>query len=898
MNYRDPNGAANRPMNMSTGTAGSVGRATVGRASVPGPTGGPVGSASVPGQGSSIGPRASAPVSGPSAGERKTGRAAVGSAGVPGPGAAGRATVGRATVGRASVGAPAVAPGGPGGPAGPGGPNRPDGPAGAGQGGRAPRGPRPARSKKARRRNWIVATIAILIMLAGGTMVGGTYVFAKVESPEALPSGQSTKIYYSDGTTQMAQIGDENRTIVPLDKIPLYMQHAVIAAEDRTFYENDGVDFAGIVRAAWNNVTGGERQGASTITQQYARKIAELTTDASYKRKMQEAAIAMKLADKYTKDEILGFYLNTVYFGRGAYGVEAAARAYFGRNSAMELTVEESIMLAGFIKNPDGGGGSSSFDPNVNPNDGKARWEGNRDALIEIKPKLAKHGGDSYQVSKDMQMPMPPKYDRKQQVFQSQFGLDQPTGHVVHNVMDELSKLQKTDKNSSQIPDLKNSGLKIITTIDKATQEAAQTYADLGNAKSPLHGYPDNLQAALVAVEPYTGRVIAYYGGPKGEGADYAGSPADPVLDDGKMKMFGFHPAASSFKTYTLGAGLSEGISVNSYWNGHSPRQFPGREVKNANREGGCEACPLWDMTVNSLNIPFYAMTLELKNQAASVLEFARAAGIRYMRDDNGKVWDLNSAKATELATTGKNTNTAFDTVIAFGQYGVTVLDHANGIATLAAQGNAAKAHFIREAWRDGAKVYTESSKLTPIPGYNPQMAADEAWTLQKVAAKYNWNPPGMKVAAKTGTWENGQPQYKGQNAHSWTVGYTPSVRGDKNPAKNWNGLAVAVWVGNKDKELPIKMKDGKTSMQGSSGAGQIFGAFIKAATKGKPIGKFPGPSFVGDEDAGDASSPPPSQDPNDQNQPGGPGGPGVSTGPGGGGGGGNNGRPSRPGRG
>jgi len=93
-------------------------------------------------------------------------------------------------------------------------------------------------------------------------------------------------------------------------------------------------------------------------------------------------------------------------------------------------------------------------------------------------------------------------------------------------------------------------------------------------------------------------------------------------------------------------------------------------------------------------------------------------------------------------------------------------------------------------------------------------------------------------------------------------------------------------------------MKDGKTSMQGSSGAGQIFGAFIKAATKGKPIGKFPGPSFVGDEDAGDASSPPPSQDPNDQNQPGGPGGPGVSTGPGGGGGGGNNGRPSRPGRG
>jgi len=379
--------------------------------------------------------------------------------------------------------------------------------------------------------------------------------------------------------------------------------------------------------------------------------------------------------------------------------------------------------------------------------------------------------------------------------------------------------------------------------------------------------------------------------------AVFAGGRADPVLDDGKMKMFGFHPAASSFKTYTLGAGLSEGISINSYWNGHSPRQFPGgREVKNANREGGCEACPLWDMTVKSLNIPFYAMTLELKNQAASVLEFARAAGIRYMRDDLGVVHDLNSAKATELATTGKNTNTVFDTVLAYGQYGVTVLDHANGLATVAAGGNAAKAHFIREAWKDTTKVYTEATKLTPIPGYSPQMAADEAWTLQKVCVAQNFNPPNRTLACKTGTWEaNPDGKYRGQNVHSWTVGYTPSVRGDKNPAKNWNGLAVAVWVGNKAEELPIKMKDGKTNMQGSTGAGQIFKAFMKAATSGKPNGKFPEPRFVGDETAGDASSPPAT--PDDQNQPGGPGGPGNSTGPGGGGGG-NNGQPTRRGRG
>jgi membrane peptidoglycan carboxypeptidase len=442
--------------------------------------------------------------------------------------------------------------------------------------------------------------------------------------------------------------------------------------------------------------------------------------------------------------------------------------------------------------------------------------------------------------------------------------LDKPTGHVVHNVMDELSKLRKTDRNiakataqdpgESEARAITNSGLRIITTIDKPTQDAAESYADVAKPGSPLYGVPDNVQAALVAVEPNTGRVIAYYGGPTGEGADFAGAPADPVLDDGKLKTFGFHPPASSFTIYTLGAGLSEGVSVNSYWNGTSPRQFRGRTVRNATAEGACPSCPLWQMTVNSLNVPFFALTLRLKNQAASVLDFARAAGIRYMRDDNGVVHDLNSAKATELASTGTNDNTVFGTEIGFGQYGVTVLDHATGVASLAAGGNAAKAHFIREAWRDDRKVYDESIEPAPIPGYSPEMAADEAWTLLKVADRYGWNPPDRKVAAKTGAWEIGRPDYKGANAHSWTVGYAGAARGDTDPARNWNGLAVAVWVGNKTKELPIKLKDGRTNMQGSTGAGRIFEAFMKAATHGKPVGNFPEPRFVGDEHAGDAS--------------------------------------------
>jgi membrane peptidoglycan carboxypeptidase len=738
-----------------------------------------------------------------------------------------------------------------------------------------------------------VASIAVLIMVAGGTLVGGTYVFAKVPAPEALPAGESTTIYYADGKTEMAKIALENRTIVSLDKIPKHLQHAVIATEDGSFYSNEGVDISGIVRAAWNNFTGGERQGASTITQQYARKIAELTEN-SYKRKAEEAAVAMKLADKYTKDQILYFYLNTVYFGRSAYGVEAAARAYFNLNSASELTVEQSIFLAGTIKNPDGGGGSSAFDPNVNPEQARIRFEINRNALVDLKPKLAKYGSDTYQVNKEMKLPEVPKFNRSNTKVLTQFGLDTPTGHVVHNVMDELMKLSKTDSGVQKFikrpEDVKTAGLRIVTTIDQAAQGAAQTYADVTGDGSPLKGIPKTQTAALVAVEPYTGRVVAYYGGNKGSEVDFAGSWEDPVLGNGKRTDGGFHPPASSFKIYTLAAAMTQKVSVNSWWDG-TPKDFPGRlkgsanAIKNANAEGDCakKSCQLWQMTRDSLNVPFYALTLSLDNQAAAVLETARAAGVTMMRDvipGKGNIHFLNERKTTELANTGKgNAGTVFDTEIGFGQYPITVIDHANGVASLAAGGQTAKAHFISEIYKDDKKIFTESKKLTAMPNFTPPMAADMAWTLEKVATTQNWNPQGRKVAAKTGTWENGRKEFKGDNAHSWTVGYAPANR-----AEGYNGVAVAVWVGNKGDELPIKTADG-AKMQGATGAGKIFDKFIKKVSEKKPKAKFPEPKFVGDEEKGDGKSPTPSAENNQSQGPGqgnpGPGG--NNPGPGGG---------------
>jgi len=249
----------------------------------------------------------------------------------------------------------------------------------------------------------------------------------------------------------------------------------------------------------------------------------------------------------------------------------------------------------------------------------RTRFEGNRDALVLIKPKLAKYGGDSYQVNSQMQMPAVPKFDPNNQAFQSQFGLDLSSGLIVHNVMDELAKLKETDRNIGAIPDLKKAGLKIITTIDPAAQDAAKTYADVKNAKSPMKGVKDNITAALVAVEPYTGRVLAYYGGPEGDGTDYAGYWTDPILSKDPTKPLkntgGLHPPASSFKVYTLAAALKQNISVKSYWDGRE-RDFPGLKkgsanaIRNANREGECsnsDGCTLAQMTVQSLNVPFFS---------------------------------------------------------------------------------------------------------------------------------------------------------------------------------------------------------------------------------------------------------------------------------------------------
>ncbi|WP_238013107.1 transglycosylase domain-containing protein [Dactylosporangium sp. AC04546] len=752
----------------------------------------------------------------------------------------------------------------------------------AGRDGEAPASGAGAKGRKKRRRNIVIASIAAFIMIAGIGLVAGTYYFDTVALPEDISMEQSTTIYYADGTTPLARIGDKNRTVITIDQIPDHVQKAVVAAEDNTFYTNDGVDYKGVLRAAWNNVTGGERQGASTISQQYARQWAELE-GVTYARKLREAVIALKLNQQYEKPKILEMYLNIVYFGRGAYGIQAAAQAYFSK-PAKDLTPAEGVVLAGLIKSPDGTGKGSPFDPTVDAKQAHERFDYIKGQMVKLNFVHAEEA--------DKVLAYPEKVNTaaqtREQAATTTGSMDKPEGLIVHHVLGEVAAL--TDAKTGRLlyegedPDgkknfdqIRNGGLKIVTTIDQRIQQIAVREASR-NKESNMFDQPPNLQAALVAVEPGTGAVKAYYGGDNGNGGDYAGYYRDPVLGDGDPSCCGGHPPGSTFKVYTLATGLMNGYRTDSYWNGESPQEFPnsGRTfktnnpVKNAGegtspdcKSGSGKWCTLEEVTVKSLNVPFFALS-ELVGRD-KVIDTARAAGITEMWatvDGKSKRIDLTKVDGAAAA------KDYFSNEVAFGQYPVTVLDHAGGIATFAARGAAAKTHFLKEVWTGGKKTYAEVIKPVRIPGFTVEMSDDLNAVLQGVPEHYNLTMSGKrKVAGKTGTWQLGQTT---DNAHAWMVGYSAY-----DPGKKSVGLAAAVWVGNQKDEQKI-VKKGGTPIIGGNLPGPIWRDFLDAALTAvkMPIVGFPPRRNTGDKELGtgispQASAPPPVNPSTDPSQPG-----------------------------
>lgn len=420
------------------------------------------------------------------------------------------------------------------------------------------------------------------------------YVTTDIPQPDKIAMADKTKVYYADGKTEIGSFAEQNREIINCSVLKPYVGNAIIASENRSFYKDGGIDLKGIGRAIIHNVTSKGRWGGSTITQQYAERY-YLGETKTYLGKLHEAILALKIAQTQDKNTVLCNYMNTIYLGRGAYGIQAAAKAYFGVE-AKDLTLSQAAMLAGIIPAP------SSWDPAIMPKEANIRFK--RVLRIMLKDKYIT--SEEYKNAK-----MPQTINQtKQNMYAG------PQGYLLQMVRSEL-----TSGGAFTKEDLDTGGYRIITTIDKAKQDL------MFNVASPTAGArgitPQGVQTGAMSVNPKDGSIISVYAGD-----DYLSKP----LNNATQALY---EPGSTMKPFALIGAIQAGTSLNTLFNGNTGLKFKGidKPVNNfANTNWGI--INLYKATANSVNTPF--MALQEKLGQKGVANTAVLAGLNAQRI-NGK---------------------------------------------------------------------------------------------------------------------------------------------------------------------------------------------------------------------------------------------------------------------
>ena len=622
----------------------------------------------------------------------------------------------------------------------PGPPGRPGGP--------PPPSGRPPVAKKFQWK-WVRrALYAALVLFVALPMItfGMAYMIVDVPKPGDIRTAQVSTILASDGSELAKIIPPEgNRVDVKIDQIPVHVRDAVMAAEDRDFYDNPGFSFTGFARAFLNNLFGGGSglQGGSTITQQYVKNALvgdERSGVGGLVRKAKELVISTKMSGEWSKDQVLESYLNIIYFGRGAYGISAASRAYFDK-PVEQLDVAEGALLAALIQRP------STLDPAVDPEGAVDRWNWVLDGMVEI-------GALS-------------PADRAAQVFPPTVAPDfastanqttGPNGLIERQVTRELLELFDITEQT-----LNTEGLQITTTIDPQAQQAAEeAVADA------LEGQDPDMRAAVVSIDPRTGGVKAYYGGADANGFDFAQAGL---------------PTGSSFKVFALVAALQQGIGL-GYNIDSSPLEING--IKISNVEGNsCGTCNIAEALKRSLNTSYYRLMLKLKNGPQDVADAAHQAGI------------AESIPGVEHTLSEDGEGGPPNNGIVLGQYQSRVLDMASAYATLANSGVYHRPHFVQKVVDSEGNVLFDAADGSDEGEQRIEAdVADNVTAAMAPIAGYSNGHAlagGRPSAAKTGTNQLGDT---GANRDAWMVGYTPS-------------LSTAVWVGTTGGDKPLVNKWG-----------------------------------------------------------------------------------------
>jgi membrane peptidoglycan carboxypeptidase len=601
------------------------------------------------------------------------------------------------------------------------------------------------------------------IFLGGFGFVAGSTLFAlawftvDIPDPNAYVNSQATVIQYSNGQ-EIGRIGAQNRQILPLAKIPLKLRYAVMAAEDKNFYSNRAFSVTGLISAVADNVlTLGNGRGGSTITQQYA-KTAFLTSERSIQRKVKELVIALKLENAMTKDQILENYLNTIYFGRGSYGVQTAAQQYFNRN-ANQLSIAQSAVIASILRSP------GLYDPALG---------GDNQARIEARFKYVIDGmlEEKWITEEEAAAAKLPVITPRT----TGGSLSGPKGYIIDAALKELSKLGFSNEQ------LMVGGYVIKTTI---VQKAQTSAVDAVNKLSPKDA-PENLHIGLVAIRPGTGEIISMYGG-----KDYVVRQLNDATQSIAL-------AGSTFKPFALIAALEAGIPLTSMWNGDSPQTFDdlGRPyiVKNYGDEGWGQT-DLLNATQHSINTIY--VPLGMKAGLDKVVDVARRSGI---------------PESVAMIPTPS---------VSLGVASPRVIDVANSYATFAANGIYAKPYLIASVAGPNKGILYEG-KAETREAFSAEVAADLTYALKSVvnggtgAAALSLGRP---AAGKTGTSQSNASAwfsaYTPQLAASVAlfrdsaseslngIGGLTSVTGGSFPARIWTAFMKGALRGEPVMEFP-----------------------------------------------------------------------------------------------